>query len=164
MTKTLFLLRHGKSDWSKGNESDHERTLNAVGKGEVSRIAAWLKRRSLSPGRVISSPAVRARDTAFIVMDELGMKRDAVTLEENLYLAEPPAYMNVLTHLSQDPPTVLLVGHNPGMSELATRICSESIEMPTAALLEIALSISQFSELDFSTSAQLIHFLRPSEL
>ena len=164
MTKTLFLLRHGKSDWSKAGHPDHDRPLNARGKSAVPRVAAWLKAQSQSLDCVISSTAVRAKDTAFLVADELGMKHNVVILDQSLYLAEPETYVQSLTHLSPNPKSVMLVGHNPGISELATRLCSESIEMPTAALIQIELSISLFSELSFSTPARLMHFIRPREL
>lgn len=164
MSKTLFLLRHGKSDWSKPGHADHDRPLNARGRSAVPLVAAWLRDRSPSLDGVISSTALRAQDTAFLIADELDMKREMVTLDQSLYLAEPEAYVRLLTHLSPDHKSVLLVGHNPGISELATRLCSESIEMPTAALVQIELSISLFSELNFSTPARLTHFIRPREL
>lgn len=123
--KTLILMRHAKSDWS-GGEDDFERPLNRRGRGDLPRLARLLKAAAPSPLFVLSSPALRARQTAE------GVIADASRLhfDEGLYLASWSRLVKALA-AAGDAPNVLLVAHNPGISELAGRLGGGQFDMPT---------------------------------
>ena len=82
-TLRLFILRHGKSDWSAG-QPDFDRPLAGRGRSGAQKGGAWRKDEGLLPDRVISSPAQRARETAESVCRSLGLKERAICFDERI--------------------------------------------------------------------------------
>jgi len=163
MTKTVFLLRHGKSDWGQSDCPDHDRPLNARGRQAAMGVGRWFKSRDTPLQLIVSSTALRAYSTAICVAREIDHDADRIVLKKNLYLAEPDAYCQQLAQLAQDVSVVLVVGHNPGMSELASRWLGQSIEMPTAGLVQVELALDEWGVLDHNTRGQLREVVRPRE-
>ncbi len=164
MAKTVFLLRHGKSDWSQPGASDHERPLNQRGRAAAPSMGAWLKQQGKHVDLIVSSTATRARSTAQLVAEQLQLPSDQVQLSRRLYLAPKESYLDVLMEVSPNTHAVLLVGHNPGISELASFWAPHAIEMPTAAVVEVRLQLESWIDLDLTTASDLIEFKRPREL
>jgi phosphohistidine phosphatase len=161
--KKLLVLRHAKAEPDDGSVPDHERALTKKGVKTARRMGELLKEQQLVPDRVLSSTAERARTTAEAALEGLGASVPIDTLQE-LYLAEPPAYLAVLRRLGGDADAVLVVGHNPGIETLLFRLTHRTEHMPTAALAECHLSISAWSELDIETEAELANVWRPKEI
>jgi len=135
--RTLILLRHSKSDWS-GGETDLERPLNARGLREAPIAGRWLAGNLGSIDLALVSPAVRTRSTWALASAEL----DAVPptrFEESAYGASASALLALVRALPDEAHTVILVGHNPGIEDLASHIADESVSMPTSALAVIGL-------------------------
>ena len=127
---TLALVRHAKSDWSDPGLDDHDRPLADRGRRDAPRMAAELADRGFRADLVLSSTAERARATAEYFADEL--RREVHTSEE-LYAAPADTLMRALARSGAG--SVLLVGHDPGISELASRLSRGRIEhMPTCAV------------------------------
>lgn len=167
MSRELILLRHGKSDWSQ-DVDDRQRPLKKRGRRDAERVGRWLHAQGFEPQRILTSPAVRARDTARIVAEALG-DRDLVEEVPSLYAADPEALRGVLTALPEGLQRVVLVGHNPGLEWLAEWLLgaplpatAEGKRLTTAALVWLTLP-DAWSELG-KGSARLRHFLRPAEL
>ena len=80
-TLRLFILRHGKSDWSTG-QPDFDRPLAERGRTGAQRVGAWMKDEGLVPDQVISSPARRARETAESICRSLGLKERGICFDE----------------------------------------------------------------------------------
>lgn len=144
---TLILVRHAKSDWGDPGLPDHDRSLNARGQRDApvmaDRLAARLHALHEPVDRLISSTALRARTTAAVFADALGV---ALELDPQLYLASPETLTGAAVSAGTaadrggDSPasTVLLVAHEPGLSELAARLTGGGItEMPTCAVARI---------------------------
>jgi phosphohistidine phosphatase len=144
--KTLFVLRHGHAVSEEEAESDHERELTARGMGEVRRSAQWLTEQVNPPTLVLSSSAVRARQSAELC---LAVWRTAPELQllEGLYLAPPPAYLAALSARADPHTSVMVVGHNPGLEALVYVLCQRSEHLATASLVEIELSVDSWHEL-----------------
>ena len=153
--RRLLLLRHAKSSWSEPGASDHERPLNRRGQEAAPRIGAYLARHTLMPDRVLCSTARRARETWELVAAEAPGAPPA-TFTDRLYDASPRALVDVFRHAEPDAKSLLVVGHNPGLQEVATQlIASGDLEdrerlrekLPTGGLVVIDFAIADWSKL-----------------
>ena len=161
--KVLLILRHGKSSWKHPGLADHDRPLNKRGLGDATRVGRLLRETGLVPDRIVSSTAVRARETARFVAGESGCGR-AVKHNRRLYLASVPEIVRVLAKAGGDALRLLVVGHNPGLEELVAALTGSSVALPTAALAEVRLDLQSWSELKADTPARLVNLWRPREL
>jgi phosphohistidine phosphatase len=115
--KTIFLLRHAKSDWGNPALKDHERSLNERGQEAAPRMAEYIKSKRYKPDIVLCSAARRTVETYDLVKSALG---DApVKFEESLYLAEMRNLIERINWLDDALTSVLMIGHNPGLEQLA---------------------------------------------
>jgi phosphohistidine phosphatase len=161
--KTLLLLRHGKSRWDSRGVPDHERPLKARGKRDAKRVGRLLAQRQLTPEHVLSSTAKRARGTAKRTARTCQYAGEIDLLAE-LYMAQPPAWLDALRLLPDDAERVLIVGHNPGLEELLGHLTDEVEPLTTAALARIALPLERWSDLNHATRGKLIDVWRPKKL
>jgi phosphohistidine phosphatase len=138
--KRLLLLRHAHAEAPQGLP-DIDRPLSARGRTQALDAAQAIARAKLACDAVLSSPALRARETAFIVAAQLD-RADGVQFEPALYPGAPDAVLAALRHCADSISTLLIVGHNPGLSELAQGFnCGAApIELQTAGLCEITLA------------------------
>ena len=130
MSRYLLLLRHAKSDWDSDAAEDYERPLAKRGKKDARRMGQWMHQEGLRPDYVVSSPAVRARETVYGVCKELGIHNDDVQFDRRIYEADAATLLAVLADCPQGPNTTLLVGHNPGLADLLTWFWGEKTTMP----------------------------------
>jgi phosphohistidine phosphatase len=135
--RTLILLRHAKSDWS-GDEADIARPLAKRGRRQAPDAGRWLAANLDSVDLAIVSPATRARSTWDLVAAELDV-RPGTRIDDRVYAASDEQLLTVVRELPDDIETVVLVGHNPGIDDLASLLTGESVPMPTSALAVITL-------------------------
>lgn len=142
----LVLLRHGKSAWDEPGLDDFDRALAPRGLRDVPEMGRRLARRAIVPDAIISSTAVRALGTARAVAREVGFPEERITRSESLYLASA---REMLATARQAPPgarTLMLVGHNPGMTDLANQLDEVRIDnMPTSAMLCVEFDAQDWS-------------------
>lgn len=119
--------------------------------------------KGLVPDIILSSTAERAASTSRLVAQECGFDGD-ICFENDLYAFEAQAYLKVLQRTPDKFNTVMLVAHNPGLEELLHLLTGESTSLPTAALAQVNLPISGWSEIRPDTHATLAHCWRPKEL
>jgi phosphohistidine phosphatase len=160
--KTLLVLRHAKASRDEGS-TDHARELTKKGKRAAQRMGEILREENIMPDLILSSAAERARRTAEEAARAAGFTGDLKLLEE-LYLAEPHAYLESLRKLGGDAKRVMVVGHNPGVEALIFRLTGATEHMPTAALAECSLPIATWGELGAETTGELGKVWRPKEL
>lgn len=162
--KTLIVLRHAKASPAGPIEAeDHARPLTKKGKKTAKLMGKLARDAGLVPDLVLSSTAARARETAMTFAEASGYVGQVVTLDE-LYLAEPEAYIDALRRLGSNAERVLVVGHNPGLEALVLRLTGQTEHMPTAALAGCSLPISTWVELGPETMGTLEKVFRPKEL
>jgi len=115
------------------------------------------------PQRIISSTAVRALSTAELAA---GVMPDDPEIEttRDLYLASPHTYVDVLADLGGEADTVMVVGHNPGITALVTVLTGDLEEMPTAALAAVELELDEWEDIHRLEEARLVGFWRPKEI
>jgi len=144
--RRITLLRHAKSDWNSPTRSDFDRPLNDRGQRDAPRMGQQLLKRGLHPQLVLSSPAVRAITTARIVAAQLGCSASAIQTVDALYLASPKQILQVLNKHAAKQTDVLLVGHNPGLTDLANLICDARIDnLPTCGAFSVELHAGDWS-------------------
>lgn len=149
----LTLIRHAKAQPAWSGQEDWDRALEGSGQRDAPEMGRRLKERHLKPEKVLSSPAVRAIATATIIVRELGVSASKVTQDERLYLAAPNTILAVIHELGGTAKHLMIVGHNPGITEFADAICGErSIDnMPTCAVYSVEFDITRWSELLWHT-------------
>jgi phosphohistidine phosphatase len=145
--RRLVLLRHAKSSWSNPAMSDWERPLNERGKRDAPEMAHKMLKDACQPSLIICSDAVRTRDTLNLLLPVLGSENKEVVFEGRIYEAELQTLLSITQSISDDHETVLVIGHNPGLSLLAMYYTGEPIEMPTCAYVEMEFQIDSWSGL-----------------
>lgn len=144
----LILLRHAKSSWDHPGLADIERPLNKRGQRDAPIMGQRLRERNLQINRIVSSPAVRALTTARTIAAELGYADTAIRKRQDLYLASPRSIVNCLVDEAEDCATVILVGHNPGMTELANLLSDARIDnIPTCGMFAVDFDCNSWEEI-----------------
>ena len=135
----LYLLRHADAgDPAAWDGDDAARPLSKKGRRQVRRLGRWLRDLGWSPDAVVTSPKVRARETAEGMAEELGF--DPVAVDERLGgPLEPEALEAILEAADPIAMRVLLVGHDPDFSDLASTLVGGPVAMPKGALVRIDL-------------------------
>src|ERR1700740_2439544 len=124
--KRLTLMRHADARWNDPGMSDLERPLNRRGSTAAEGMASRLLELELVPDLLLVSPARRTQQTAEILARELSLPERRVLREESLYLASAADLLKVIERTGPRVAHVLLVGHNPGVSELMQRLAPRS--------------------------------------
>jgi phosphohistidine phosphatase len=166
--KRLYLLRHAKSSWKDTSLPDHDRPLAGRGRRAAKAIARHLREQRIEPELVLCSTARRARETLDRIQPALGTS--AVDLEPGLYAASAAALLARLRTVPDTVESVMVIGHNPGLQDLALELARPSptvheiaSKYPTAALATLAFPASSWQALDRET-AQLVTLVRPRDL
>lgn len=162
--KTLYILRHAKSDWGTG-EKDFDRPLNERGRKAAKAMGAELRKRKIEPDLVLSSPATRAKQTLERVQGGYGDKF-SVTEERRIYMANADELLDVIRQAPDHAKRLMIVGHNPGLHELVVELCGERAEIdgfPTGALAEIEFKAKSWREIGWG-DGKLKQLLKPRDL
>jgi phosphohistidine phosphatase len=148
MRRQLTLLRHAKSSWDDAKLKDRDRPLNERGERDAPLMGKRLRARGARPTLIITSPAVRARQTAHIVAREIGYPLEFLQREEELYLASPDEILAVLARQDRSFKDVVVCGHNPGLTDLANRLTGAEIDnIPTTGVVVIGLDLKDWADL-----------------
>jgi phosphohistidine phosphatase len=135
--RTLILLRHAKSDWS-GGAADIDRPLAGRGRRQAPTAGSWLASNIDSISLALVSPATRAQNTWELVAAELD-ERPRTQIDNRLYGASGDELLTVVRDLPDDVESAILVGHNPGMEDLASLLTGVTPRMTTSALAVITM-------------------------
>jgi phosphohistidine phosphatase len=130
--KTIYLLRHAKSDWADAGLSDEERPLNERGRAAAPLMGAYMKTKRYVPDLVLCSTARRTVETFNLIKGDLAGA--AVKFEESLYLAEPRHLLERLRSLDEAVTSVLFIGHNPGIAQFALALSASPADAAHEAL------------------------------
>ena len=133
--KTLILLRHAKSSWDFPDLSDHDRPLNNRGKKDAPLMAEVLKKKNIAIDLIISSTSKRTMETAKVFANTLNLK---IIEDRNLYLASEPEIKRIVKEIDDYYDSIILVGHNPGMTNLINLVSNTGIDnLPTTGMIGI---------------------------
>lgn len=159
-------MRHAKSDWGNPGLPDHDRPLNQRGMRDAPRIAMWLDEQGFRPDLVLCSSAKRTCQTSALMMSVWDHQPQVSTTDE-LYLATSEDIFNTVGRDTADHavvPSVMVLGHNPGISHAASVLCGESIGMPTAALVVFDLEITSWRDLIDRSVVTNVATMKPKSL
>ncbi len=146
--KVLYLVRHAKSSWSDSSLTDRDRPLNKRGRRSAPEMGRRLMVQGHRPELIVSSPANRAISTASFIAQELDYNVSHIVTDENLYFSGMVSMQSVLQRLDDRYQTVMIVGHNPAMTELMNSLGKASVaNMPTCAIAVIGFDIASWAEL-----------------
>ena len=135
--------------------------LNKRGLRDAPRMGAQLAARGVVPDLFVSSTAVRARNTVQLAMESMGIDIDTCHLREDLYLASARGIAAVAADTPDTADTLLLCGHNPGMTDVVSLLTDDDFpHLPTAGLVVLELAIDAWSEV-YPGCARLLHFDYP---
>ncbi len=168
--RQLLLLRHAKSSWDDPRLPDHARPLNPRGRRAAESMREVLAGLALRPGLILVSSARRTLQT--IEALEPWDAVPAVEPLDALYLAVAPDLLAALQHGGRDAECVLLVGHNPGLHDLALLLSGPGSDPEALARLEEAFPTAALAVLSFDVpwadlsggGATLRRFIRPVDL
>jgi phosphohistidine phosphatase len=130
----LTLLRHAKSSWKYVNLNDIERPLKKSGFAELEETTQWIKKQNVIPDLIICSPAVRTYQTALITCYRNNWDLSKIILYPQLYESSLTHYLNILNKHLSTTQHVMLVGHNPVITQLKQYLTSNNQEILTGSL------------------------------
>jgi phosphohistidine phosphatase len=175
MTKTLYLLRHAKSDQSVGEAEalkDHLRPLAPRGIKAAQRLETYLAAQRIAVDRIYCSTSTRTRETLDLVRD--GLESPSVSYRDKLYLASCDDLLAFVQSIPDAIKTAMLIGHNPGLHDLALTLtgragpgCARALEKlrtkyPTGALCTLTFNVTSWKKVDTGLGT-LTAFVRPKD-
>ena len=159
--KTLFLLRHGKSDWSADYAADADRPLKGRGRKAAKQMGRFLAHTDQRPDAVVTSPAVRAHDTARRCAEAGDFSGHPFEIDRELYFGGTGPLLAALQRQPGAHESVMLVGHEPVWSAAcAAFMGGGDVRFVTAALARIDFEADHWADIRFG-AGELAWFLPP---
>jgi phosphohistidine phosphatase len=159
--KRLILVRHAKSSWKNPGLMDFARPLNGRGKQNAPMMGKRLLGSGILPEEVVSSPAKRAWSTARLIASEIHFKEENLIADPEVYEADVDTLMEIIGNFSDDWQDVMLVGHNPGLTELAEMLTDREFgNLPTCAICCIEFAAERWADIT-QGSGRVYHYDHP---
>ena len=159
--KRLILVRHAKSNLNQPLVSDHERILNQSGKNEAKLIGQYLYQTHYTISHIISSSAIRTLQTAKIISKEIKFE-DSIETQSLIYNSAAEKILNLIHNINNKFECVMLVGHNPTITELANHISNikiDNIQTSGTIIIDFECQWNQISN-----DGNTIDFITPDKL
>lgn len=163
--KTIHFIRHAKSSWKNPEIADIDRPLNKRG----IRTAPLMAEQFLDAGccfkHVFCSPAKRAQDTIQLIQKRLHVIPISWTTDSKLYCFDSNQLINWCEHLDNDLSEVLVIGHNPALTDLTNKLTCANLEnIPTCGYVRlVGLKLNDWKDIR-NSSFKLISFLQPKKI
>ncbi len=156
--KRLLLIRHAKSDWANHELKDFDRPLNKRGNKNAPEMASRLLNQKLVPELLVTSPALRAFSTAEYFADVLGLEKAAIVREKDIYEASSSTLMSIINSFDDQYNFVALIGHNPGLTNLAINLCNCDVyNIPTCGMMLIQFPFDHWNMISYWTGDQKMY-------
>ncbi|ULQ55762.1 histidine phosphatase family protein [Flavihumibacter rivuli] len=147
--KKLLLVRHAKSSWGDLTISDFDRPLNDRGQRNAPEMAHRLLKRDIKIDLFITSTAKRAVETATHFVKAYDRPLKELVLKDELYHAPPHVYANVISEVDDENDTIIIFGHNPGITEFVNQLTNTRIDdMPTCAIYALKVDAKHWKDFD----------------
>ena len=169
--RRLLLVRHAKAERSPPGGRDHDRVLTERGRSDATKLGVFLARHGFVPDRTMVSTSARTRETWALLASAFA-RPPAVEFDERLYDATPQAILQTIKATGTEAATLLVIGHNPGLQELAAMLVATGDvdarerlgeDFPTAALAAISFAADDWSAAH-PHGGRLEHFVTPKWL
>ena len=175
MSLELYILRHAKSDWGNAQLADEQRHLSDRGRTDAANMGQYFIQHKPLPDRIYCSTATRAQETLALVNAELAIADSSITYLAELYLASLSTLLNVISKMSRQTNSMLLIGHNPGLDYLVSYLSQQAPPLTDSGKLMTTCCLAHLSVSDkYKTTSQgfelpeacadLISITRPADL
>ncbi len=145
--KTLFLVRHGQSSWDDVSLTDRDRPLTDKGKRDAVKMGKRLAEAEIAVDALLSSPALRALATAKAIARKLDFKRRHIVQDERLYSGQVDELLELIEEIGGEHKRLMLVGHNPLLSELVLRLADKDVNLPTCAVAVLRFDTKSWAKI-----------------
>jgi phosphohistidine phosphatase len=166
--RRLMLLRHAKSDLGRPGMRDHDRVLAERGRESAPRIGSYMTRHALRPDLILASTATRVRQTLDLILPAFP-KPPRIVYDDRLYEVEAEGLLEVVKETPAEVHALMLVGHNPGIADLAAHLVGTGDvetrqklleKFPTAGLAVIDFPLDDWRKLH-AKAGRLDRFVSP---
>jgi phosphohistidine phosphatase len=145
--KKLFLVRHAQAETPGSAIKDFDRELVASGISEAAKLGKKLAEKQIRIDKMISSDAARAQQTAKYISEQISYPLKEIMYNNDLYEASVRRLINIVNTVDEKVENLLLIGHNPGLSDFVEMVTGETIgSLPTAGLVKIEFEIDSWKE------------------
>lgn len=156
--KTLTIVRHAKSSWKDASLRDRDRPLNKRGKRDAPEMGRRIDEAGIRPSLILSSPAVRAWKTAKAVAEAINYPLEFLQKEDALYLASVERMLDVLVAQDNRFNNIMLVAHNPGLTEFANFLVPGlTNNLPTAGVVSVEIDQDDWSLYERPETRLVLH-------
>lgn len=155
--KQLIILRHGKPEPTSWNDDDFSRKLTDFGKNSLLGTAKYFQQQNCNIDTILTSDAVRAMETTEIIAKQLKIREDRIIVNDRLYLASKYTILKHIEKLNDESQVVLLVGHNPGITDLINQFAVRLDYLPTSSA--VCFSIDADSWLEIRTAIKKFEWI-----
>ncbi len=147
--KELVLIRHAKSDWTKESIQDIDRPLGERGYEDAYILSKWYKEEMGLPDQILSSPATRALNTAFIFARTFGIREKDVLVDEELYESLVKTYLKSISQTDNKVNRLMVFGHNPMLTELCNELNKDMLfdNVPTCGIVKIGFAFNDWKDI-----------------
>jgi len=162
--KTLILVRHAKSSWKDTSLNDIQRPLNKRGKKDAPKMGKYMAEHNIQPEVIFSSPGLRALTTARLISVRIGIKPSDIIVNKNIYTFNSEDLLNAIKSLKNKFDRVMIVGHNPAITELVNYLCGSKIDnVPTCGVAVLRFPVNSWKKVS-KNKAKLESFDYPKKL
>ena len=154
--KELYIVRHGKAVSDYYKISDIDRPLKERGITDSLNMSNRLLAKEIIPGKIISSPAIRAFHSASVFCRVIGIPVEKIQINEKFYLSGTSTLLEIISTTKSNIKSLMIFGHNPTFTDLANFFLNNEIEnIPTSGIVGIRFNTNLWSEI----SKENAHFL-----
>jgi len=150
--KTLYLVRHAKSAWGDAALSDEQRPLLKEGISRTKKVIKYMKSKQAIPEVIFSSHAVRAIETARLIANGLDIHSSHIKIIEQIYFCDEEQLYQLIFSIPDNYKSVMMVGHNPAMTQLANRFMKEKMDfLPTSSVVCVEFNTKSWNEVPLAS-------------
>jgi phosphohistidine phosphatase len=162
--KELIVVRHAKSDWGNEYLRDIDRPLSERGYNDAYFLGSWYSKNKVAPDRIVSSPATRAINTGLIFLREMNLDLSRFGLADNIYESPAASLLQVIQGFEKSLNTVMMVGHNPGFTDLSNQLSNDLFfeNVPTCGIISFVFDVKRWSDVQFR-SGRLNYYQFPKD-
>ncbi len=162
--KTLYLVRHAKSDWTLPGQKDIDRPLLPKGVKRTEKIIQYLLKKQVMPGLILSSPAVRALQTAKQIASGIGYPEKKIQIEKTIYASNEDMLLDLIFAADDRLDSIMMVGHNPEITNLANLFLASPVEwLPTTAVASLTFDTDKWNEIT-AAKTRTNYYISPKTL
>lgn len=149
--KTLYIVRHAKSSWNQNNVIDFNRSLNERGRKDVKEMGKRLRSRELKIDKILASSSKRTSSTAFGLNKVFGLDSKQIEFRSDLYHSGVQVLLHQVCNTHDDCQELMLIAHNPGVSEFCDYLSDVEFYFPTLAIAKVTFEAGSWREISKGT-------------